>query len=127
MYANEAFVELTGYRVGDVLGRNCRFLQGTGTDPKHIAKIGRALSTGRDVSVVMRNYRSDGSPFLNWVSISPLRDPANHITHFIATQSEVDDGGNPAAARKRVIRLAPVLTLGASTRRGAPVDRRERA
>ena len=127
VYANEAFAELTGYRVGDVLGRNCRFLQGTGTDPKHIAKIGRALSNGQDVSVVMRNYRRDGSPFLNWVSISPLRDPANHVTHFIASQSEVDDGGNATAARPGAPRLAPVLTLGASTRHGAPVDRRERA
>ncbi len=126
VYANEAFVELTGYPVADVLGRNCRFLQGTGTDPKHIAKISRALSTGREVSVVMRNYRSDGSPFLNRVSISPLRDPANQITHFIASQSEVDDGGShPVVARQDAARLAPVFTLGPSTYRGAPLGRRE--
>ena len=89
VYANDAFAELTGYPTGDVLGRNCRFLQGAGTDPSRIATLSRALHTGRDVSVVLRNYRSDGSAFLNQVSISPIRNPTNQITHYIGTQTDV--------------------------------------
>jgi len=73
VYANDAFTDLTGYPAGDVLGRNYRFLQDTGTDPRGIDARSRALHTGQDVSVVLRNYRSDGSPFLNEASISPIR------------------------------------------------------
>jgi len=75
VYANDAFTDLTGYPAGDVLGRNYRFLQDTGTDPRGIDARSRALHTGQDVSVVLRNYRSDGSPFLNEASISPIRKP----------------------------------------------------
>jgi PAS domain S-box-containing protein len=89
IYANSGFAELTGYPIGDILGRNCRFLQGPATNPNHISTLGHALHAGRDVSVIMRNYRSDGSPFLNKVSISPIRDPDNQITHYIATQIDV--------------------------------------
>ncbi len=111
VYANQAFTELTGYPVDDVLGRNCRFLQGAATNPGHVASIGRALSTGRDVSVVMRNYRSDGSSFMNRVSISPLHDPAHHITHFVATQIEVDNRAERPFAAKETPGLAPVIDL----------------
>jgi PAS domain S-box-containing protein len=99
MYANDAFTDLTGYPVGDVLGRNCRFLQGPGTDPRAISTLSRALHTGRDVSVVLRNYRSDGSPFLNQVSISPIRNQYNQITHYLGTQIDVTHRGNPDIQR----------------------------
>lgn len=89
VYANDAFAELTGYPIGNVLGRNCRFLQGAATDPHDINTLSRALHTGRDVTVVMHNYRSDGSVFLNEVSISPIRNPTNQITHYIGTQIDV--------------------------------------
>jgi PAS domain S-box-containing protein len=89
VYANDAFTELTGYPVGDVLGRNCRFLQGAGTDPHDTATLSRALHTGRDACVVLANYRSDGSPFWNEVSISPIRDRTHQITHFVGTQTDV--------------------------------------
>ena len=89
VYANEAFADLTGYPVGDVLGRNCRFLQGPATDPRDITTLSRALHTGRDFSVVLRNYRNDGSLFLNKVSISQICNRADQITHYIGTQSDV--------------------------------------
>lgn len=67
----------------------CRFLQGPGTDPRDVSILSRALHTGRDVTVVMRNYRIDGSVFSNEVSISPIRNPTNQITHYIGTQIDV--------------------------------------
>jgi len=89
VYANDAFTELTGYPTDYVLGRNCRFLQGPGTDPKDVLTLSQALHSGHDVTVVMRNYRIDGSVFLNEVSISPIRNPINQITHYIGTQIDV--------------------------------------
>ena len=95
VYVNDAFTHLTGYPIGDVLGRNCRFLQGAGTDPRHVHTLSRALRTGRDVSLVMRNYRIDGSMFLNEVSICPIRDTTAQITHFIGTQIDVTHRATP--------------------------------
>lgn len=89
VYANHAFADLTGYPIGEVLGRNCRFLQGAATDPGDTAVLSRALHAGRDAVVVLKNYRSDGSPFWNEVAISPIRNPLNQITHFIGTQTDV--------------------------------------
>ena len=53
--------------------------------------MARALHTGREASVVLRNYRSDGSRFWNEVSVSPIRNPSNQITHFIVTQTDVTE------------------------------------
>ena len=72
-----------------VLGRNCRFLQGSGTDPGDVDVLRRGLHGGRDVSVVLVNYRHDGSPFFNEVSVSPIRDKTERITHFVGTQTDV--------------------------------------
>lgn len=101
IYANDAFTEMTGYHLGDVLGRNCRFLQGAGTDPKDVGMLGQALRHGRDISVVMRNYRSNGAPFWNEVSISPIRNRMDQITHYVGTQIDITariDGLSPATA-----------------------------
>lgn len=89
IYANDAFTEMTGYREADVLGRNCRFLQGPETNPKDVDLLSLALREGRDISVVMRNYRSSGEPFWNEVSISPIRNRTNQITHYVGTQIDI--------------------------------------
>lgn len=73
VYANEAFTDMTGYAVTEVLGRNCRFLQGAGTNPAYVARLSRAIHDGRDISVVLRNYRSDGALF--WKRGVHLPDP----------------------------------------------------
>jgi PAS domain S-box-containing protein len=90
VYANEAFLRMTGYQPGDILGRNCRFLQGPDTDAATLAVIHRALAAAEAVRVVLRNYRRDGSPFWNELSISPVRHATTGaVTHFIGTQTEV--------------------------------------
>lgn len=89
VYANEAFLRMTGFTPQDILGRNCRFLQGPDTDAAQIDRVSRALTAGESVTVVLRNYRRDGSSFWNQVSISPVRNPdSGEITHFIGTQTE---------------------------------------
>lgn len=92
VYANSSFQRLTGYPPEDILGRNCRFLQGPETDRFEVARLADGLRRKQDVSAVIRNYRRDGTPFWNRVSISPIRDPhSGRVTHFIGTQVDVTD------------------------------------
>jgi len=89
IYVNEGFVRLTGYSADEVLGRNCRFLQGETSDPDTVETIRRALHEGRDCTVEILNFRKDGSQFWNRLSITPVHGDAGEVTHFIAVQSDV--------------------------------------
>jgi PAS domain S-box-containing protein len=89
IYVNQGFERMTGYPVADVLGRNCRFLQGPETDPAAVAEIRTALAARRECLVETLNYRKDGTTFWNRLSITPLRDAAGEVTHFIGIQSDV--------------------------------------
>lgn len=89
VYANEGFEKLTGYSLEDVLGRNCRFLQGPDTDPKVIKEISQAIHAGEACSVEILNYRKDGTPFWNWLSITPVRNETGVITNFLGIQSDI--------------------------------------
>ncbi len=89
IYANEGFERVTGYAVAEVLGRNCRFLQGPGTDPVAVAEIRAAVAENRECVVEILNYRKDGTTFWNRLSITPVRDDAGDVTHYIGIQSDV--------------------------------------
>jgi sigma-B regulation protein RsbU (phosphoserine phosphatase) len=89
IYANEGFERMTGYPVAEVMGRNCRFLQGPETDPSAMAEIRAALAESRECVVEILNYRRDGSTFWNRLSITPVRDPSGEVTHFIGIQSDI--------------------------------------
>ncbi|AYD05207.1 PAS domain-containing protein [Neorhizobium sp. NCHU2750] len=86
IFCNAAFLKLSGYSDEDVIGRNCRFLQGPDTDTETVAKIRDAIAAGEDVAVDILNYKKDGSPFWNAVFISPVRDEAGKIVYFFASQ-----------------------------------------
>jgi PAS domain S-box-containing protein len=83
VFASDDFLKLTGYSREQVLGRNCRFLQGTETSKESVEKIRKALSIGEDVSVTMINYTADGTPFWNKLFIAALRDAQNNVVNFI--------------------------------------------
>lgn len=89
IYANEGFERVTGYAVTQVLGRNCRFLQGPDTDPATVAHIRAALAEQRECVVEILNYRRDGTTFWNRLSITPVRDADGAVTHYIGIQSDV--------------------------------------
>ncbi|MGB7762992.1 MAG: SpoIIE family protein phosphatase [Bryobacteraceae bacterium] len=89
IYANAGFERLTGYWVADVLGRNCRFLQGPGTDPATLDTLRAAIREKREVTVQLLNYRKNGTPFWNRLSITPVQDSSGAVTHFIGVQSDV--------------------------------------
>ncbi|PSP96648.1 hypothetical protein BRC89_13400, partial [Halobacteriales archaeon QS_4_70_19] len=91
VYVNERFVELTGYDTADVLGRNCRFLQGPDTDPEPVAELRRAVDAGESTRVRLLNYRQDGTPFWNRVTVAPVRDGEGTITHYVGFQQDVTE------------------------------------
>ncbi len=86
IFCNTAFLKLTGYGDDEVIGRNCRFLQGPQTDRDTVAKIRENIAAGQDVAVDILNYRKDGSTFWNAVFISPVRDETGKIIYFFASQ-----------------------------------------
>ena len=89
IYVNAGFERLTGYSRESVLGRNCRFLQGAGTEAETVTEIRNAVNNGRECTVEILNYRQDGTPFWNRLAITPVRDSAGEVTHFIGIQSDV--------------------------------------
>ena len=91
VYATQGFLNLTGYTLDQVLGRNCRFLQGPETDPKAVEKIRNAIEEGSDMSVCLLNYRVDGTTFWNQFFIAALRDAAGNITNYVGVQCKVSD------------------------------------
>lgn len=84
--ANAAFLELTGYAAEEVIGRNCRFLQGEGTSQAALAEIRAGLKQDRNVTVELLNYRKDGSAFWNQLYCSPVHDEAGNLIYHFASQ-----------------------------------------
>ena len=89
IYANQGFERMTGYAAADVMGRNCRFLQGPDTDANDVVEIRSALAEQRECVVEILNYRKDGTTFWNRLSITPVRNASGEVTHFIGVQSDV--------------------------------------
>ena len=91
VFANRAFCNLTGYSEEEVVGRNCRFLQGPDTDQAQIAKIRAALAEEDLVVVELLNYRKDGSSFWNALHIGPIYDAAGKLVYYFGSQWDVSD------------------------------------
>jgi PAS domain S-box-containing protein len=89
IYCNPAFERMTGYGRDEVAGLNGRFLQGAGTDPAAVAQLHDAIQTGEGTQLILRNYRKDGTPFWNDLTISPVHDATGTLTHFIGVQNDI--------------------------------------
>ncbi|AMV27255.1 Blue-light-activated protein [Gemmata sp. SH-PL17] len=89
IYASPGLERITGYATGEFLGRNCRFLQGAGTAPEPVARLRAAVRAGEPCTVELLNYKKDGTPFWNELSISPVRDETGRLTHFVGVQADV--------------------------------------
>jgi PAS domain S-box-containing protein len=89
VYVNPAFERTTGYRAEEVVGRNCRFLQGPQTDPGAVTRIKEALDREEHLVITLLNYRKDGSAFWNELSLSPVYDARGSLTHVVGIQADV--------------------------------------
>src|SRR5215203_6430956 len=91
VYVNPAFERTTGYASEEVLGRNCRFLQGEDRDQPALAKLRTAVREGLHCTVVLRNYRKDGTLFWNELSVYPVHDEENRVTNFVGVQNDITE------------------------------------
>nr|AML77943.1 putative LOV domain-containing protein [Tropaeolum peregrinum] len=102
MYASSGFFSMTGYSSNEVVGRNCRFLQGEETDMNEVAKIRDAVKNGRSYCGRLLNYKKDGTPFWNLLTVTPIKDDQGNTIKFIGMQVEVSkytEGVNEKALR----------------------------
>lgn len=106
VYANEAFEWITGYERAEIIGRNCRFLQGEDHDQPEVERIREALRDHKPVTVTLRNYRKDGTLFYNQFTIRPLFDPQGHLIYYLGIQYDVTE---KVRAREELKRLNALL------------------
>ena len=91
VYVNPAFERMTGYPAEEAIGKNYRFLQAEDRDQPALDELRTAVREGRECRVVLRNYRKDGTPFYNELSLSPLRDGEGRLTNFVGVQTDVTE------------------------------------
>jgi PAS domain S-box-containing protein len=89
IYANPAFMRLTGYSADEILYQDCRFLQGDDRDQAGLAAIREAIKSLQPCRQIIRNYRKDGSAFWNELSITPVFNEADQLTYYIGIQKDV--------------------------------------
>jgi PAS domain S-box-containing protein len=109
VYVNEHFVALTGYEAKDVIGRNCRMLQGPQTDSRDVDRIREAIRRAQPLYVELLNYRKDGQSFWNGVLLRPIRAANGTVTHFVATLRDMSERRNTEESLERSARLHRLL------------------
>ncbi len=88
---NEAFVGLTGYNREEIIGHNCRFLSGEGTEPWLTETLRTGIRMQQPTMVEILNYKKDGTPFRNAVMVAPIFDAAGELEYFLGSQVEISE------------------------------------
>jgi PAS domain S-box-containing protein len=114
VFANKAFLDLTGYEEEEVLGRNCRFLQGALTDRETVAEMREAIAAHESIAAEIQNYRRDGTPFWNAVFIGPVYDTSGKLLYFFASQLDVTRRRNTEQSYRQAQKMEAIgqLTAG---------------
>ncbi len=89
IYANQSFLRISGYSLDEIVGRNCRILQGPETDASVVQQLHACVTAGKSCLVELQNYRKDGTTFWNGLSISPIFDVAGQVTHFVGVLTDI--------------------------------------
>ncbi|WP_324749345.1 PAS domain-containing protein [Sphingomonas sp. LY54] len=114
--ANAAFCALTGYPEQEIVGRNCRFLAGAGTEPWITERIREAVRARHSVLVDILNYRRDGTPFRNGVLVTPMFDGEGDLAWFLGSQVDLGADSEPQFAARRARAFSLVKSLPARRR-----------
>ena len=109
VYVNQAFEKISGYAASEVIGKNCRFLQGNDLFQPEKENLRAAIASGQPCTVIIRNYRKDGTLFWNELNISPIFDDHGKVTHFIGIQTDITERKEAEKALKRQMRLTVML------------------
>jgi PAS domain S-box-containing protein len=89
IHVNAAFERLTGYARDEVVGRNCRFLQGPETRPEDVSRLRDAIGRSERIEIDLLNHRKDGTPFWNRLLVAPVFDRSRHLRYYVASQHDV--------------------------------------
>ena len=116
VYVNPGFEKVSGYSAEEVLGRNCRFLQGEDRDQPALDTLRQALIEGRKCQVLLRNYRKDGTLFWNELNLYPLYDHEGYVTHFVGVQHDVT---KRESLKEMQAKLIEVMESGDEARKDA--------
>jgi PAS domain S-box-containing protein len=108
VYANKAFEDMCGYPKEEIVGRNCRFLQGKDRDQPEIDRLRQAIKKGEAVEVTLRNYKKDGELFYNRLDIKPLLDDRGNIVYYLGVQYDITDQVN---AKQEIEKLSQQLKI----------------
>jgi PAS domain S-box-containing protein len=108
IYANKAFETICGYEQHEIIGRNCRFLQGTDRDQPELARLRAAVAKGEPVEVTLRNYRKNGELFHNRLVVKPLLDERGKVIYFLGVQYDIT---RQVVAQEEIRSLNERLTL----------------
>ena len=114
IFCNRAFEQLTGYSQAEILGRNCRFLQGSETSLAAIEEIRQALRKKEDIHLELVNYRKDGSSFWNALFISPVVDTDGKLVYYFASQIDVSRRRESEAAMQQAQRMDTLGSMASS-------------
>ncbi|CAM4126786.1 PAS domain S-box protein [Deinococcus marmoris] len=129
VYVNPAFEALSGYAADEILGRNCRFLQGQDRDQPGVEEIRQAMAQQRSTTVILRNYRKDGTLFYNELSLSPVHDASGTLTHYLGFQNDVTAREEAQTEQRtseerfaKVFEASPIAIIVSQLRSGQYID-----
>ncbi|MCW1400975.1 PAS domain-containing protein [Novosphingobium sp. MW5] len=108
---NQAFIDLTGYSRGEIVGQNCRFLAGEETEPQLTEELRSGIRRLQPVMVEILNYKKDGTPFRNAVMVAPIFDSAGELEYFLGSQVEVADESMKSNEARRELAQKRLATL----------------
>jgi PAS domain S-box-containing protein len=108
VYATKAFEDICGYKQDEIIGRNCRFLQGTDRDQPELDRLRAAIRKGEPIEVTLRNYRKNGELFYNRLVVKPLLDERGNVVYFLGVQYDITE---QVRAQEEIKNLTEQLTI----------------
>jgi len=111
VYANKAFEDICGYSQEEIIGHNCRFLQGTDRDQPELDRLRAAIKKGEAVEVTLRNYRKNGELFYNRLVVKPLFDERGNVVYYLGVQYDITE---QVEAQQEIKTLSEKLALASA-------------